>query len=67
MAYTQTQLDALKEARALGVTEVRYADGKTVKYRSLAEMDTIISSMESDIAGLSSNRTRRYASTSKGL
>lgn len=44
MSYTQSQLDALREAYASGVTEVSY-DGKTVKYRSLAEIATAINTV----------------------
>ncbi|MEN9767689.1 MAG: hypothetical protein RLZZ32_1649 [Cyanobacteriota bacterium] len=37
MAYTQTQLNDLRAAIAEGVTKVA-ANGRTVEYRSLAEM-----------------------------
>lgn len=67
MAWTQTQLDALNEALALGVTEVRYADGKTVKYRSIDEMLNIKAQMEGELGLTAARTTRKYASTSKGL
>jgi hypothetical protein len=37
MAFTQAQIDALKAAIALGVTQVSY-QGRTTTYRSLDEM-----------------------------
>lgn len=41
MAYVQTDLDALEQAIAGGALKVRYADGREVQYRSLAEMRSI--------------------------
>ncbi len=38
MAWTQTDIDKLKAAIATGAMEVRFADGRTVKYRTLGEM-----------------------------
>jgi hypothetical protein len=38
MAFTQSDLDRINAAIASGTTEVRYADGSTVKYRSLDDM-----------------------------
>lgn len=49
MSYTQTQLDALREAAASGVTEVSY-DGKTVKYRTIAELMQMITIVERALA-----------------
>jgi hypothetical protein len=46
MSYTQDQITAIKNAIALGALEVRYADGRTVKYRSLDEMRSILAEME---------------------
>lgn len=42
---TQTQLDAIKAAYYQGVMEVSYK-GRTIKYRSLAEMKRIIDDLE---------------------
>ena len=53
MAWTQTELDKLKKAYALGALTVEYA-GQRVTYRSLAEMKQIIADMESEISGSSS-------------
>ena len=38
MAFTQSDLDAIKAAIASGAMEVGYADGSRVKYRSFDEM-----------------------------
>lgn len=61
MAYTQTQLDALKAARATGALTVRDATGNLITYRSLKDMDDIIASMEAEIAG--TTRVRRTVAT----
>lgn len=49
MAYTQQQIDDLRAAIAEGVLEVESA-GRRVKYRSLAEMQEILRTMEGEIA-----------------
>lgn len=59
MAYTQEHVDALKEAIALGATEVTH-NGKTVKYRSLTEMRSVLRSMEADLQASSQSRAPRY-------
>lgn len=51
---TQADLDALKAAYNQGVIEVT-SKGRTVKYRSLAEMQTIISRMERDLGVTKTN------------
>lgn len=56
MATLQEQLDALREAKASGVTEVRYADGSGAKYRSLDEMDRIEAQLLARISPNTSNR-----------
>lgn len=45
MAYTQAQLDALRDATARGVRRVSY-DGKTVEYASTEEMLKLIATIE---------------------
>jgi len=50
MAYTQAQLNAIKEAFASGTLTVDY-DGKRVTYRSLREMKEIIATIEAELAG----------------
>ena len=64
MAFTIEQLNALDDAIAQGVLEVKYAD-KTVTYRSLAEMMRIRGLIERGIGRGSSSR--KYAVHSKGL
>jgi hypothetical protein len=49
MAYTQEQVDDLRAAIAGGTLEVESA-GRRVKYRSLAEMQAILSTMEQEVA-----------------
>ena len=41
MAFSQSDLDALDKAIATGAMEVRYSDGRQVRYRSLAELRNI--------------------------
>lgn len=48
MAYTQTQLDALKNAVAKGVKSISY-DGHSVTYNSLNEMRQVIKMMEREM------------------
>ena len=64
MAYTIDQLTTLQDAIAQGVLEVKYAD-KTVTYRSLNEMNRIVSMMKREL-GISTS-SRRFASFNKGL
>ncbi|WP_018261352.1 phage head-tail joining protein [Methylobacterium sp. WSM2598] len=41
MAWTTDDLDALNQAIATGASKVRFADGREVYYRSLAEMRSV--------------------------
>lgn len=67
MAWTQTQLDALDQAIAEGVTVVRYED-KTVEYRSLKEMMQIRQLMREELGVVGDAAGGRlYARFSKGL
>lgn len=45
MEFTSEHLSAMREAYASGVTSVSYK-GRTVNYRSLAELERIIGKME---------------------
>lgn len=49
MAYTQAQLDSIREAYARGILEAVLPDGSKVRYRSLAEMAQIISEISTSI------------------
>ena len=44
MDWTETELSALRQAYASGTTRVSY-DGKTVDYRSVAEIDGVLATM----------------------
>ena len=48
MAYTETQLTALENAIAQGVTSVRL-NGRVIEYRSLSEMQRIRDAMRADL------------------
>lgn len=67
MAWTQDQIRALETALAQGLRRVRYPDGTEKEYRSLDEMKELLSDMKAQVNGGSRNRSRRYASLSKGL
>lgn len=67
MAYTQEQLDALKQAVARGVVRVRM-NGEEVQYSSLAEMRRQIAAMEAELSGGGAGSlTVSYPTTSRGL
>jgi hypothetical protein len=60
--WTQADLDALNQAIATGATEVRFRDGRLVKYRTLAEMRSIRDEMAT-VLGLNPEPLRTtYAS-----
>jgi len=60
--------EALSAQRASGVARVSY-DGKTVDYRSVAEIDRAIEALDREIATLEGRRIMRHVriTTSKGL
>jgi len=60
--------EALLASRASGVARVSY-DGKTVEYRSLAEIDRAIEALEREIAAAEGRRIVRHlrVTTDKGL
>jgi len=64
----QTRREALLASRSSGVARVTY-DGKTVEYRSLAEIDRAIEALEREIAAAKGRRTVRHlrVTTDKGL
>lgn len=49
MSYTITQRNALKQAIASGVLRLSY-DGKTVEYRSMAELKAALNEVEAVLA-----------------
>ncbi len=68
MAELRTRREALSVQRASGVARVSY-DGKTVDYRSVAEIDRAIEALDREIAALEGRRIVRQIRiiTSKGL
>ena len=59
MAVTQADVDALDAAIATGALRVRYADGREVTYRSLAEMREIRGMLVAQVSGSSGSAFRR--------
>lgn len=55
MAWSQTELDALKSAYAQGVTRVSY-EGKTVEYASGADLLRRIREIDAEIAAASGRK-----------
>lgn len=67
MSYTQTELAALKAALAAGTTRVSY-DGRSVEFRTLAEIKEIIALIEAELSGAVRTRSVRFRSSGdKGL
>ena len=64
----RARCEALAAQRSSGVARVSY-DGKTVEYRSLAEIDRAIEALEREIAAAEGRRIVRQVrvTTSKGL
>ncbi|HEV7344160.1 MAG TPA: hypothetical protein VGN60_00815 [Devosia sp.] len=50
MAWTQTDVDALKKAMQGGIKRVQYTSG-SVEYHSMAEMKALLKDMEREVAG----------------
>ena len=68
IAELQARKDALTGARSSGVARVSY-DGKTVEYRSIAEIDRAIEALDREIATAEGRRVIRHlrVTTDKGL
>lgn len=64
----KTRRDALAASRSSGIARVSY-DGKSVEYRSLAEIDRAIEQLDREIAAAEGRRIVRHlrVTTSKGL
>jgi len=58
MAYTTSQLEALKHALATGERRVSFGD-KMVEYRSIDELQAAIRAVESEIARGAGSRSAR--------
>lgn len=57
--YTPEQLAQIKAARARGAVRLRMGN-EEVQYRSLAEMDQIIASIEAELTGTSGRGKQHY-------
>jgi hypothetical protein len=68
IADLRARREALSTQRSSGVARVSY-DGKTVDYRSVAEIDRAIEALDREIAALEGRRIVRQVriTTSKGL
>ncbi|MET0375189.1 MAG: hypothetical protein ABW128_13155 [Rhizorhabdus sp.] len=67
MAYGQADIDALETAMGSGALKVRYADGSEVTYRSLDEMERLLSRMRGQVAPAATvGRRRRYPAYRNG-
>ena len=68
LAELLARKDALTAARSSGVARVSY-DGKTVEYRSIAEIDRAIEALDREIAMAEGRRVIRHlrVTTDKGL
>ncbi len=66
MAFTQSDIDALKSAMASGELSVQFQD-KSVRYRSINEMQSVLAMMEREVGSGGASSSRRFVSTSKGL
>jgi hypothetical protein len=68
LSELRTRRDALAAQRSSGVARVSY-DGKTVDYRSVAEIDRALEALDRDIATAEGRRIVRQirVTTAKGL
>lgn len=70
MAWTQQQLDKIKDSYALGVLEAMLPDGSKVRYQSGKEMRLAISDIEREVrASSGQNKTKNvmYPTHSRGF
>jgi hypothetical protein len=68
LAELKSRRESLSASRSSGVARVSY-DGKTVEYRSLAEIERAIEQLDREIATMEGRRIVRHVrvTTSKGL
>lgn len=67
MAWTQSDIDALKSALARGV-KVLQMGGERVEYASTAEMRSVLAMMEAEVSGAGRGSIAiSYPTTSRGL
>jgi hypothetical protein len=68
LADLRTRRDTLAQQRSSGIARVSY-DGKTVDYRSVAEIDRAIEALDREIAAAEGRKLIRHVrvTSSKGL
>lgn len=54
MAYTQDDVDKLKEAISSGAEEVQFSD-RRIKFRSIDDMNKLLKIMQDEVAGVNSS------------
>jgi hypothetical protein len=54
---TQADLDAISQAIARGESEVRFADGRTVKYRTIGELKEAFAFLKGQVGTVGITRT----------
>lgn len=59
MAVTQADIDALERAVATGESKVRFADGREVTYRSVADLERALGILRPKLASVPMQRTTR--------
>ena len=67
MSYTQEQLDELQESYARGVLEVWLPDGSRMRFRTLAEMNEIISTIKLELNVSPNHNNVAYPSHKRGF
>ncbi len=68
MAWTQSDIDALKQAMATGAKRVVFGSGETRReqeFRSLAEMEKILADMTDAVLGAQAPQRTAYAQHSR--
>ncbi|GJE27957.1 hypothetical protein LKMONMHP_2819 [Methylobacterium organophilum] len=59
MPWSQSDIETLKMAIATGTSRVRFADGREVFYRSLADMRSTLEQITREVLGPSASRPLR--------
>lgn len=66
MAWTQSDIDALKAAMATGAAEVQYSDGSRIRYNSLKDMRMQLGLMQQEVNAAASVQTTRVVRIGAG-
>lgn len=67
MSFTSDQLSALRAAYAQGVLSATLPDGSQVRYRSLDEMERVISNIEGDLGQRATHTNVIYPTHKRGF